>query len=146
MSADEKRIREFAYQIWESEGQPTGQEERHWEMARKLAEAEALAPDKSSARKASKPKLPAVDGAKDPKSGSKTTVKAAPAPKPADPAKAKPATKPADPAKAKSAPKSSAAKPPAAKPKAVAAPAPAPAQAEQPAKPAAKKPRKPSAS
>jgi hypothetical protein len=141
MSADEKRIREFAYQIWESEGQPTGQEERHWEMARKLAEAEALAPDKSSARKASKPKLPAVDGAKDPKSGSKTTVKAAPVPKPADPAKAKPATKPADPAKGKSA-----AKPAAGKPKAAAAPAPAPAQAEQPAKPAAKKPRKPSAS
>lgn len=141
MSADEKRIREFAYQIWESEGQPTGQEERHWEMARKLAEAEALAPDKSSARKASKPKLPAVDSAKDPKSGSKTTVKAAPAPKPADPAKARSATKAADPAKAKSAPK-----PAANKPKAVAAPAPAPAQAEQPAKPAAKKPRKPSAS
>jgi hypothetical protein len=141
MSADEKRIREFAYQIWESEGQPTGQEERHWEMARKLAEAEALAPDKSSARKASKPKLPAVDSGKDPKAGSKTTVKSAPAPKPADPAKAKPATKSADPAKGKSA-----AKPAAGKPKAVAAPAPAPAQAEQPAKPAAKKSRKPSAS
>ncbi|MEN3569398.1 DUF2934 domain-containing protein, partial [Pseudomonas aeruginosa] len=25
MSADEKRIREFAYQIWESEGCPDGQ-------------------------------------------------------------------------------------------------------------------------
>lgn len=47
MSTDDKRIREFAYQIWESEGQPQGQEERHWEMARKLAEAEALAPKKS---------------------------------------------------------------------------------------------------
>ena len=43
MSVDEKRIREFAYQIWESEGKPEGQEERHWDMARKLAEAEALA-------------------------------------------------------------------------------------------------------
>ena len=30
MSTDDKRIREFAYQIWESEGQPQGQEERHW--------------------------------------------------------------------------------------------------------------------
>ncbi|MGF6170395.1 MULTISPECIES: DUF2934 domain-containing protein [Pseudomonas fluorescens group] len=46
MSTDDKRIREFAYQIWESEGKPEGQEERHWEMARKLAEAEALAPKK----------------------------------------------------------------------------------------------------
>ncbi|KQN48839.1 hypothetical protein ASE98_05485 [Pseudomonas sp. Leaf48] len=47
MSTDDKRIREFAYQIWESEGKPEGQEARHWEMARKLAEAEALAPSKS---------------------------------------------------------------------------------------------------
>lgn len=41
MSADETRIREFAYQIWESEGRPDGQDLRHWEMARKLAESEA---------------------------------------------------------------------------------------------------------
>ena len=47
MSNDDKRIREFAYQIWESEGKPEGQEARHWEMACKLAEAEALAPKKS---------------------------------------------------------------------------------------------------
>jgi len=47
MSTDDKRIREFAYQIWESEGKPEGHEARHWEMARKLAEAEALAPKKS---------------------------------------------------------------------------------------------------
>ncbi|MBC2658680.1 DUF2934 domain-containing protein [Pseudomonas sp. MSSRFD41] len=46
MSTDDKRIREFAYQIWESEGKPQGQEQRHWEMACKLAEAEALAPAK----------------------------------------------------------------------------------------------------
>ncbi|WP_339546962.1 DUF2934 domain-containing protein [Pseudomonas sp. RA_35y_Pfl2_P32] len=46
MSTDDKRVREFAYQIWESEGKPEGQEARHWEMARKLAEAEALAPTK----------------------------------------------------------------------------------------------------
>ncbi|WP_439878816.1 DUF2934 domain-containing protein [Pseudomonas prosekii] len=48
MSTDDKRVREFAYQIWESEGKPEGHEERHWEMARKLAEAEALAPKKSA--------------------------------------------------------------------------------------------------
>ena len=136
MSADEKRIREFAYQIWESEGQPTGQEERHWEMARKLAEAEALAPNKSTVRKSSKPKLPAVDGAKEPKTASKT-VKSAPVPKPADPAKAKTATKAADPAKAKTAAK------PAPKTKGNTAAAPLPEG--QASAPAAKKTRKPSA-
>lgn len=36
------RIREFAYQIWESEGKPDGQAERHWDMARQLAEAQNL--------------------------------------------------------------------------------------------------------
>jgi hypothetical protein len=41
MDIDEKRIREFAYQIWQSEGEPEGQETRHWEMAFKLAEAES---------------------------------------------------------------------------------------------------------
>jgi hypothetical protein len=135
MSADEKRIREFAYQIWESEGQPEGQEERHWEMARKLAEAEALAPDKSTARKAAKPKLPKVDGATEPK-----------------PAAVKPAAKPAP--KLASKPASAAASKPAApkpaiKPAAKPASATPPTLAEQPAKPAvkpaAKKPRKPSA-
>ncbi len=60
MSVEEKRVREFAYQIWESEGKPEGQEERHWDMARKLAEAEALAP-KAEPRKRTpaKPKLAA---------------------------------------------------------------------------------------
>lgn len=69
MSTDDKRIREFAYQIWESEGKPEGHEARHWEMARKLAEAEALAPKKSpkaagkgpdSKAPAAKPKPPAA--------------------------------------------------------------------------------------
>ncbi|KPY11581.1 DUF2934 domain-containing protein [Pseudomonas savastanoi] len=120
MSADEKRIRDFAYQIWESEGKPSGHDERHWEMARKLAEAEALAPDKSSVRKSSKPKLPEVDSAK---GAAKPVAKSAPA--------AKPAAKPAAEAKPK--------------PAAKAAPKPATAApTDAPAKPAAKKPRKPS--
>jgi uncharacterized low-complexity protein len=55
MSTDDKRIREFAYQIWESEGKPEGQEARHWEMARKLAEAEAIAPKKPAKAPAGKP-------------------------------------------------------------------------------------------
>lgn len=54
MSTDDKRIREFAYQIWESEGKPEGQEARHWEMACKLAEAEALAPKKPAKATTSK--------------------------------------------------------------------------------------------
>ncbi|WP_338659961.1 DUF2934 domain-containing protein [Pseudomonas bubulae] len=57
MSNDDKHIREFAYQIWESEGRPEGQEARHWEMAHKLAQAQALAPSKAApkAKAAAKP-------------------------------------------------------------------------------------------
>ncbi|MFC3607323.1 DUF2934 domain-containing protein [Stutzerimonas tarimensis] len=40
MSVNEQRIRELAYQIWESEGCPHGEDDRHWEMACRLAEAE----------------------------------------------------------------------------------------------------------
>ncbi|HEX8592903.1 MAG TPA: DUF2934 domain-containing protein [Pseudomonas sp.] len=127
MSADEKRIREFAYQIWESEGQPAGQEERHWEMARKLAEAEALAPDKSTARKAAKPKLPKVDGTTDGKTAPAAKSAAKPAAKPASKAAAVTTAKPAATSTAKVKPSASA------------------TQAEQPAKTAVKKPRKPSA-
>ena len=81
MSTDDKRIREFAYQIWESEGKPEGQEARHWEMARKLAEAEALAPKKP----------PKAAGSK---AAGKRAEPKAPAPKPKPAAKAKPAAPP----------------------------------------------------
>ena len=58
MADDEQRIRQLAYRIWESEGRPDGQEQRHWEMARKIVAAEresgrdahsdvAIAPDDS---------------------------------------------------------------------------------------------------
>lgn len=40
MNPHEQQIREFAHQIWESEGCPVGHEYRHWEMACKLAEAQ----------------------------------------------------------------------------------------------------------
>jgi len=49
MSSEEQRIREFAYQIWQSEGCPEGEDERHWAMARKLVEAEYGAADPSPA-------------------------------------------------------------------------------------------------
>ena len=52
MSNDDTHIREFAYQIWESEGRPEGQEARHWDMAHKLAQAQALAPSKAAPRAA----------------------------------------------------------------------------------------------
>lgn len=37
MSLHENRIRDLAYQIWESEGRPHGQAARHWDIASKLA-------------------------------------------------------------------------------------------------------------
>lgn len=139
MSADEKRIREFAYQIWESEGRPNGNDQRHWEMARKLAEAEALAPDKTAARSASKPRLPKIDGTADAKPAGKAPGKTASAAKPAAKSAPKAAAKPA------AKPGAAAAKPVA--DKAAPASSAAPAQSEAASKPAAvKKPRKPAAS
>ena len=38
MDRKEQRIRETAYHLWEEDGRPIGQAERHWEMARKIAE------------------------------------------------------------------------------------------------------------
>ena len=57
MSSEEQRIREFAYQIWQSEGCPEGEDERHWAMARKLVEAEHGAAD---AKPASRPRKTAT--------------------------------------------------------------------------------------
>jgi hypothetical protein len=84
MSTDDKRVREFAYQIWESEGKPEGQEARHWEMAHKLAEAEALAPKKSpkatGSKTAAKPGAAKANGALDGKvSDAKPKAKVKPA-------------------------------------------------------------------
>ena len=88
MSTDDKRIREFAYQIWESEGKPVGQEARHWEMACKLAEAEALAPGKSPKASGSKtvgtkPAASKPDGKLVNAKGIETKAKAKPKAKPA---------------------------------------------------------------
>lgn len=49
MNINEHRVREFAYQIWESEGKPQGQASRHWEMACKLADAHADGEEQSQA-------------------------------------------------------------------------------------------------
>ena len=64
MNVNEQRIREFAFQIWESEGRPHGQHERHWKMASKLAEAEAQATAKP--RRISKPKTVPLSEAEQP--------------------------------------------------------------------------------
>ncbi len=39
----ETRIRELAREIWEAEGRPDGQQERHWGMAERLVDAEVRA-------------------------------------------------------------------------------------------------------
>ncbi len=38
MNTHHHRISEFAYQLWESEGRPEGQEQRHWEVACRFAD------------------------------------------------------------------------------------------------------------
>ncbi|HDZ56082.1 MAG TPA: DUF2934 domain-containing protein [Pseudomonas xinjiangensis] len=84
MSVDEKRIHEFAYQIWLSEGQPEGQEARHWEMARKLAEAEnqEAARPATRTRKVTKPKAaPPVEPASEKPAPKKPRAPRAVAPK-----------------------------------------------------------------
>ncbi|QJQ95825.1 MULTISPECIES: DUF2934 domain-containing protein [Halomonadaceae] len=40
MADDELRVRQLAYRIWESEGRPEGQQQRHWDMALKIVAAE----------------------------------------------------------------------------------------------------------
>ncbi|AUO23149.1 MULTISPECIES: DUF2934 domain-containing protein [Pseudomonas] len=73
MSTEDKRIRELAHQIWESEGKPHGEDARHWEMARKLAEAEALTPSKAP-KAAAKAKPKAKPAAAAPKPAAKPSA------------------------------------------------------------------------
>lgn len=40
---DEERVRQLAYSIWEAEGRPEGQQQRHWERAVKIVAAEQAA-------------------------------------------------------------------------------------------------------
>lgn len=47
MTIDQDTIRQLAQAIWETEGKPDGQEERHWDMATRLAESAAMAPARS---------------------------------------------------------------------------------------------------
>lgn len=107
MSAKEDRIREFAYQIWESEGKPHGQAKRHWEMATKLVEAEQT-PGKAAPKRTSKPKAAASDVPAEPVKP--RASKAAPKADAEKPALLKPAKAPAK-AKSSTTPKPAAKKP-----------------------------------
>lgn len=89
MNTEDQRIRQFAYEIWEAEGRPEGQDARHWEMARKLAESQTLEqrPPSPPPRRVSKPKEVSLSSAvqkakpaaaKKPKSPGKTTAAKAP--------------------------------------------------------------------
>jgi hypothetical protein len=102
MTKDEQRIRDFAYDIWVSEGKPHGQDARHWEMARKLVEAEngksATKPASRARKTATKP-TDATPAAKPAKTAKAT--KDAKEPKEEKPAKAAPAAKTAARPKAK---------------------------------------------
>jgi len=40
---DEERVRQLAYSIWEAEGRPEGQQQRHWDRAVKIVAAEQAA-------------------------------------------------------------------------------------------------------
>lgn len=108
MTKNEQRIREFAYDIWVSEGKPHGQDERHWEMARKLVEAEngesAVKPASRARKTATKPTdaTPAAKpaksakAAKDGKDEKEEKPKAAPAAKATTRSKAKADTEAAE--------------------------------------------------
>ena len=89
MNKDEQRIRELAYDIWVSEGRPHGEDERHWEMARKLAEAQSDKPADKPASRARKTASKPTDAtpAANPAKAAKTT-KDVKDPKDAKPAKA----------------------------------------------------------
>ena len=48
MTDQDLRVRQLAYRIWESEGRPTGQEQRHWDMALKIVNAERTSGEAAS--------------------------------------------------------------------------------------------------
>jgi len=74
----DERIRQLAYEIWHSEGRPHGQDQRHWEMAAKLVEAE-------TAKAPSKPRAP-----RKPKAALEQVAVTAPAKKPRTSSRTKP--------------------------------------------------------
>ena len=53
MISREQRVRMLAYRIWESEGRPDDQDDRHWEMAERIVEAENAREEEQDWRAAS---------------------------------------------------------------------------------------------
>lgn len=94
MNKNDQRIRELAYDIWVSEGRPHGEDARHWEMARKLAEAENGDLAEKPAGRTRKPSTKPTDAttATKPEKAAKT-AKDAKDPKDVKPAKATNAAK-----------------------------------------------------
>ena len=70
----ETRIRRRAYQIWLEEGQPEGRDQEHWELAKKLIEAENGQPNPSKAASGAT-FTDAVTAAIDPAHKTKTAAK-----------------------------------------------------------------------
>ncbi|MCQ4278224.1 DUF2934 domain-containing protein [Pseudomonas stutzeri] len=97
MTKQEQRIRELAYDIWVSEGRPHGQDERHWEMARKLAEAENDTSESKPAVRTRKAVTKPTDAtpADKPAKATKAAKPAKEAKEPKDVKPAKPAVAPA---------------------------------------------------
>lgn len=54
-AARRARIERLAHQIWESEGRPEGQAERHWRMAERLIQAEEIQAEEEKAAAAAPP-------------------------------------------------------------------------------------------
>lgn len=97
MTKQEQRIRELAYDIWVSEGRPHGEAERHWEMARKLAEAESGTSASKPATRTRKAVNKPTDAtpAEKPAKAAKPAKDAKDAKEPKDVKPAKPAVEPA---------------------------------------------------
>lgn len=82
MNKKEHHIRQLAYDIWQSEGCPEGQDARHWEMACKLVEAQGgtgtptVKPAGKTRKTANKPVDATPDG-KSAKRGSGQNAKSA---------------------------------------------------------------------
>ena len=52
---DEERVRQLAYSIWEAEGRPEGQQQKHWDRAIKIVAAEQAAGNEAELEEVGEP-------------------------------------------------------------------------------------------
>lgn len=52
---DEERVRQLAYSIWEAEGRPEGQQQKHWDRALKIVAAEQAAGNEAELEEVGEP-------------------------------------------------------------------------------------------